>query len=37
VDYVFLLGRILFGGLFIVAGINHFQHLGMMSGCWAQP
>ena len=31
-DYVFLLGRILFGGFFIVAGINHFQHLGMMSG-----
>ena len=31
-DYVFLLGRILFGGFFIVGGINHFQHLGMMSG-----
>jgi uncharacterized membrane protein YphA (DoxX/SURF4 family) len=32
VDYVFLLGRILFGGFFILGGINHFQHLGMMSG-----
>jgi uncharacterized membrane protein YphA (DoxX/SURF4 family) len=32
VDYVFLLGRILFGGFFIVGGINHFRHLGMMSG-----
>lgn len=31
-DYVFLLGRILFGGFFIVGGINHFRHLGMMSG-----
>ena len=31
-DLVFLLGRILFGGFFVVGGINHFQHLGMMSG-----
>ena len=31
-DYVFLLGRILFGGFFIVGGINHFRHLGMMAG-----
>ena len=31
-DYVFLLGRILYGGFFIVGGINHFMHLGMMSG-----
>ena len=31
-DYVFLLGRILFGGFFVVGGINHFRHLGMMSG-----
>ena len=29
---MFLLGRILFGGFFIVGGINHFQHLGMMAG-----
>jgi putative oxidoreductase len=32
VDYVFLLGRILFGGFFILGGINHFTHLGMMAG-----
>jgi uncharacterized membrane protein YphA (DoxX/SURF4 family) len=32
VDYVFLLGRILYGGFFIVGGINHFMHLGMMAG-----
>ena len=31
-EIVFLLGRVLFGGFFIVAGINHFQHLGMMAG-----
>jgi uncharacterized membrane protein YphA (DoxX/SURF4 family) len=31
-DYVFLLGRILYGGFFVLGGINHFQHLGMMSG-----
>ena len=31
-DYVFLLGRILYGGFFIVGGINHFRHLGMMAG-----
>jgi uncharacterized membrane protein YphA (DoxX/SURF4 family) len=31
-DYLFLLGRILYGGFFVVAGINHFQSLGMMSG-----
>jgi uncharacterized membrane protein YphA (DoxX/SURF4 family) len=32
VDFVFLLGRILYGGFFIVGGLNHFMHLGMMSG-----
>jgi putative oxidoreductase len=32
VDYVFLLGRILYGGFFILGGLNHFTHLGMMSG-----
>jgi putative oxidoreductase len=32
VDYVFLLGRILYGGFFILGGLNHFMHLGMMSG-----
>lgn len=31
-DYVFVLGRILFGGFFVLGGINHFQNLGMMSG-----
>jgi putative oxidoreductase len=30
-DYLFLLGRILFGGFFINSGINHFRHLGMMA------
>ena len=32
VDIVLLVGRILFGGFFIVMGINHFQNLAMMSG-----
>lgn len=27
-----LIGRILFGGFFIMSGINHFQSLRMMSG-----
>jgi uncharacterized membrane protein YphA (DoxX/SURF4 family) len=31
VEFVFLLGRILYGGFFIIGGINHFQHLGMMA------
>jgi len=31
-DYIFLLGRILFGGVFIFYGINHFRGLNMMSG-----
>jgi len=30
--YVFLLGRVLFGGFFVLGGINHFEHLDMMSG-----
>lgn len=30
--YVFVIGRVLFGGFFVLGGINHFQHLGMMSG-----
>jgi len=30
-DYVFLLGRLLYGGFFIVAGLNHFQHLSMLA------
>jgi putative oxidoreductase len=32
VDYVFLFGRILYGGFFILGGINHFKHLDMMAG-----
>ncbi len=31
-DYLFVLGRILYGGFFVLGGLNHFQHLGMMSG-----
>ena len=31
-NYVFLFGRILFGGFFILGGINHFMHLSMMAG-----
>ena len=30
--YLFLLGRLLYGGFFVVAGINHFQHLDMLAG-----
>ena len=29
---VFVLGRVLFGGFFILSGIRHFQHLDMMAG-----
>ena len=32
VDYLFLLGRILYGGFFVLGGINHFTNLAMMSG-----
>jgi putative oxidoreductase len=32
VDILFLLGRLLFGGFFIISGIRHFQHLDMMAG-----
>ena len=31
-DYLFLLGRILYGGFFLLGGVNHFTNLGMMSG-----
>ncbi len=31
-DYLFLLGRILYGGFFLLGGFNHFTNLGMMSG-----
>ena len=32
VEYLFLLGRVLYGGFFIAGGINHFMNLGMLSG-----
>jgi len=25
-EYIFLIGRILFGGLFVISGINHFRN-----------
>jgi putative oxidoreductase len=31
-DIVLLVGRILFGGFFIMSGLSHFQNLGTMSG-----
>jgi putative oxidoreductase len=31
-EIIVLVGRILFGGFFIMSGLNHFQNLGMMSG-----
>src|SRR3954462_1577547 len=31
-DYAFVLGRILYGGFFVLGGINHFQNLNMMAG-----
>ncbi len=31
-EYLFVLGRILYGGFFIKAGINHFMSLQMLSG-----
>ena len=30
--YLFLLGRILYGGFFILAGVNHFRNTVMMTG-----
>ena len=30
--YLFILGRILLGGYFIMSGYNHFKNLGMLSG-----
>jgi putative oxidoreductase len=30
--YLFLLGRLLYGGFFVLAGINHFQNLAMLAG-----
>lgn len=31
-EWVLLVGRIIFGGFFVFNGINHFMNLGMMSG-----
>ena len=31
-DLLLLVGRIVFGGFFIMSGINHFTNAGMMSG-----
>jgi putative oxidoreductase len=31
VDVLFVAGRILFGGFFVLSGIRHFQHLAMMA------
>jgi putative oxidoreductase len=31
-SYVFLIGRILYGGFFVMGGLNHFRNLTMMSG-----
>ena len=31
-EYLFVLGRILLGGYFIMSGLNHFKHLGMLTG-----
>lgn len=30
--YLFLLGRVLLGGYFIMSGANHFKHLKMLTG-----
>jgi uncharacterized membrane protein YphA (DoxX/SURF4 family) len=30
--YLFVLGRILLGGFFIMSGMNHFRHLKMLAG-----
>ena len=32
VDYLFVLGRILYGGFFVLGGLNHFQNLNMLAG-----
>jgi len=31
-EYLFILGRILLGGYFIMSGYNHFKNLGMLTG-----
>ena len=31
-DYLFLLGRVLYGGFFVLAGINHFRRMSLLAG-----
>jgi uncharacterized membrane protein YphA (DoxX/SURF4 family) len=31
-EYLFLLGRILYGGIFVMNGMNHFMNTAMMTG-----
>jgi putative oxidoreductase len=31
-EILFILGRIIFGGYFLIAGFKHFKHLNMMAG-----
>ncbi len=31
-EYLFLLGRVLLGGYFVVSGFNHFRHIKMLAG-----
>ena len=35
-ELVFMLGRVLFGGFFVISGIRHFQHLPMMASFTGQ-
>ena len=35
-ELLFVLGRILFGGFFVISGIRHFQHLPMMASFTGQ-
>lgn len=35
-EILFVLGRILFGGFFVISGIRHFQHLPMMASFTGQ-
>ena len=30
-DFLFIAGRVLFGGFFVLSGMRHFQHLAMMA------
>ena len=35
-ELLFVLGRIFFGGFFVISGIRHFQHLQMMASFTGQ-